>query len=200
MNNIVKVDETTLNRVMSKHFNDGFIIITADRSEITNKREKEQRFKQLKNDIANAGYSYIPVYGGYKETDPETGKLYDAPSFEHGLIVPNQKPFTNEARETDELVDLGKNLAKKYDQESFLYKPQGQNNKAFWIDQNGNVTNEFNNVTINNAAQMFFTKLFQGKKSGKSDRRFTFLPELFLNKAPYNASEAYKRFGEQFIR
>lgn len=199
-NNLIPVNEVTLNRILSKHFVDGFIIITADRSEITDANERNVRFKNLKTDITNAGYSHIPVYGGYKETNPDTGEQYDASSFERGLLVPNQKPLSNQSREDDQLVELGKKLATKYQQESFLYKPKGESTESYWIDASGNVTNKFNGVTINDVTQEFFTKLFHSKNSQKADRRFTMLPEVYLHKAPKNASEAYQRFGEQFFK
>jgi len=156
--NLIKIDEVGLNRILSKHFNDGFIIITADRSEITDKAERIKRYKQLKIDITNAGYPHIPVYGGYKETNPETQEKYDSTSFEYGFLIPNQKSFSGKTKDSDELIDLGKKLAAKYDQESFLYKPMGNNNESYWIDANGNVTQKFKGLTINDMTQEFFTK------------------------------------------
>jgi hypothetical protein len=117
------------------------------------------------------------------------------------LLIPNQKVGNSDkAHETDQLPELGKRLSKKYDQESFLYKPQGDEKKAYWIDRNGRVDYEFGNVTVNDLAQEFFTKLNNAKNSAKADRRFTFMNEIYLNKAPYSASEAYGRFGEQFYQ
>jgi len=80
--------------------------------------------------VVNAGYSYIPVFGGYKETNPETGEMYDAPSFEHSLLIPNQKPFTSKSHDEDQLVELGKKLAKKYQLESFCISPRVATIKA----------------------------------------------------------------------
>ena len=198
--NLTIVNEVTLNRVLSKHFTDGFIIITADRSEITDASERNARYKQLKTDVSNAGYPYIPVYGGYKETNPDTGEKYDATSFERGLLIPNQRPFNGNSREDDNLVELGKKLAKKYQQESFLYKPKGESKESFWIDANGNITNKFNGLSVNDITQEFFTKLFHSKNPQKADRRLTMLPEIYMHKAPSNANEAYQRFGEQFFK
>jgi len=201
-NNLIYVNEVTLNRILSKHFNDGFIIITADRSEITDANERNVRYKNLKSDIASAGYPYIPVFGGYKETDPNTGAMYDAPSFERGLLIPNHKALSNQTRDDDGsgLINLGKKLASKYDQESFLYKPMGEGNESYWIDRNGNTVAEFNGLTVNDISKEFFTKLFHSKNPNKADRRFTLLPEIYLSKPPSNASEAYQRFGEQFFK
>lgn len=195
------IDEMSLNRLFTKHFRDGFIIITADKAYIDDPRVAKDRYKQLERDVVNAGYSYVPVWGGYKEINPQTGSKYDAASFEMGLLVPNQKVGNSDnPHETDQLPDLGKRLAQKYDQESFLYKPQGEEKKAYWIDRNGGVDYEFSNVSVNDLAQEFFTKLNHARNSSKADRRFSFVNEIYLNKAPYSASEAYSRFGEQFYR
>jgi len=150
--------------------------------------------------VVNAGYSYIPVFGGYKETNPETGEMYDAPSFEHSLLIPNQKPFTSKSHDEDQLVELGKKLAKKYQLESFLYKPKGGDYKSYWIDANGNITQKFTGLSVNDITQEFFTKLFHSKNPNKADRRFTLLPEIYMLQSPRNASEAYERFGEQFFK
>lgn len=199
MDGIRILDEMSLNRLFTKHFRDGFIIITADKSYISDPRVAKDRYKKLEYDIVNAGYGYVPVWGGYKEINPLTGSKYDAASFEMGLLVPNHKVGnSDQPHETDQLPELGKRLAQKYDQESFLYKPQGEEKKAYWIDRNGNVDMEFTDVSVNDLAQEFFTKLKHVRNQQKADRRFTFVNEIYINKAPYTASEAYSRFGEQF--
>jgi len=212
--NLIKIDETSLNRILSKHFKDGFIIITSERSEITDPEESNKRFKQLKIDITNAGYSYIPVWGGFTETNPETGEKYDNPSLERALIVPNHKVNANEPYEDDsKLYDLGIRLTNKYNQECFLYKPQ-ENNKnkdtrARFVDGNGNVIATFDSVSINDLTQKYFTKISKtpkkikpDEKIRKTDKRFSFIEEnneIYFHKPPKNATEAYERFGEQFL-
>ena len=200
MDGIRLMNEMSLNRLFNKHFNDGFIIITADKAYIDDPKVAKDRYKQLERDVVNAGYGYVPVWGGYKEINPQTGNKYDATSFEMGLLVPNQKLGNSDKPNKDfQLQDLGVSLANKYDQESFLYKPQGEEKKAYWVDRNGAIDYEFGNVSVNDLAQEFFTKLNNAKNSSKADRRFSFVNEIYINKAPYSASEAYCRFGEQFF-
>ena len=74
----------------------------------------------------------------------------------------------------------------------------GNENKAYWIDRNGRIDFEFNNVSVNDLAQEFFTKIKHGKNLGKADRRFSFVNEIYMNHTPYTAREAYSRYGEQF--
>jgi len=199
MENLRLITEMSLNRLLSKHFVDGFIIITADKSYIDDPKIAKVRFKELKRDVANAGYSYVPVWGGYKETNITTGIKNDAASFEMGILVPNQKVGNSDmSYDIDRLKELGIKLSGKYDQESFLYKPKGNENKAYWIDRNGKIDYIFNNVSVNDLAQEFFTKIKHGKNSVKADRRFSFMNEIYMNHAPYTAREAYGRYGEQF--
>lgn len=199
MTGIRLINEMSLNRLFTKHFNDGFIIISADKASIIDAKIAKDRFKQLEHDVANAGYSYVPVWGGYKEINPETGNKFDSVSFEMGILIPNQKVGNRDKPHgTDSLVELGKKLSLIYDQESFLYKPMGNEKKAYWINRYGKVDYEFGNVSVNDLAQEFFTKLNNAKNNTKADRRFTFMNEIYINKAPYTASEAYDRYGEQF--
>ena len=73
------------------------------------------------------------LYGAdIKKINSETLNKYDAASFEQGILVPNQKVGNSDKpHELDLLKDIGTRLAAKYDQESFLYKPKGEEKKAF---------------------------------------------------------------------
>jgi hypothetical protein len=206
----ITLSEATLNRVMGVHFQTGFIIITAFR-DYRDISENFALFKELKNDIANAHYGFIPVYGGYQETDKDTGELVEVE--EPSLLVPNrdwdrgQKP-----REDDNLKEFGTMLCGKYDQESFMYKPKGSDDTAYFVDRNGKVVESMFTTTINDATRKYFTKLHNNKN--REDRRFTTLtqyddpkkekPEytgrsIFkFNRKPANVSEAVTRRGELF--
>lgn len=198
MDGIKRIDEVTIKRLLSKHFTDGFIIITADKSYIDDKKIADQRFKELKNDIVNAGYSFIPVWGGYAETKANGEKVE---CFEQGIIVPNQKVGRMEVEfDEDKLKEIGIQLSIKYDQETFLYKPKGLERKAYWIDRNGAIDSTFNDVTVNDLTQQFFTKLHNSKSFLKKHSQFSLVKEIYLNNAPNSLREAYKRYGEQFFR
>jgi len=199
MKNLNKINELTLNRIIGYHFDAGLIIISSERSEITDPEEKNKRFKQLKIDVQRAGYPFSPVFGGYQETNQETGELYGEPSFEKGLFVFNEISFTGKPKKDDNLKELGQKLAKKYNQESFLYKPMGKEKNFYYIDSNGNVVGEFSDVSVNDATHKYFTKLFHSKNPDKADRRFS-LFEFYIQKPPKGAHEAFHRMGETFFR
>ncbi len=166
--NLQTIDETSLNRLFDKHF----------------------------KDVRNAKYSFIPVYGGFienKGTDSEVEVQ------EPALLVPNQKVASNVNYDTtDELKELGISLCKKYNQDSFLFKPQNDE-KAYYIDKNGNVDMTFTGKAINDLTNDYFTKLHKNA-GNKTDKRFTFTEnKYYINHSPKSLSEAQMRYGEKFF-
>lgn len=182
----VLLNEVKLSRIIKHHFNNGFILISSDRGERT-KEQNDEMFKQLKKDVREAGYSYILVYGGFIENK---GKSDQKEVEERTLLVPNKK---NHIPFKDEIFQLGMDLAKKYSQESFLYKP---GNKSYYITPNGDVDMAFDDYRLNDATQQYFTKLYKSKT--KTDRRITF-EGIYVNDVPHSVSEAVTRYGEYFI-
>lgn len=80
------LNESGLNRFLSKHTSDGFIMVSAERIENTEKENKENT-KELESLISKIGYSYIPVTGGYKDlNDPNAEE-----SVEQSFIIPITK-------------------------------------------------------------------------------------------------------------
>ncbi len=87
---LIRLDETSFNRLVSTYFDYGFVIISANRtrggyfgtSDITPEQEEELRKRnkkadaELKQDLRHTGFGYVPVWGGYKEKakDPVTGE------------------------------------------------------------------------------------------------------------------------------
>lgn len=123
----------------------------------------------------NSGYGYIPVWGGYKEINPETGNKYDAASFEmRDLLVPNHKVGnSSQSMKPTNCQNWAKNLHKNTISVGYLQTERRE--EAYWIDRNGNVDMEFTDVSVNDLAQEFFTKLKHVRNQQKADRRFTFV-------------------------
>jgi hypothetical protein len=194
------VDESSLNRLLTKHYKDGFIIITSYRNENDDTANKKS-FEELKRTVRDNKYSFIPVWGAFIE-DAETPDAREVK--EPALIIPNHKVASTAPYPEDNLKELGIDLCKKYNQDSFLYKPAASTDKAYYIDKSGKVVTTFTNKTINYLTQIYFTKLFNTKStkgdfSGKTDKRFTFTEQLYLNKSPRAMNEAIKRYGEHFF-
>lgn len=199
--NLVKINlnETTLKKMLTKHSDAGYIIITAFRTVDYTYQENVKRNNKLKSDINKSEYSYIPVWGGFIETDSETGETQEVK--ERSFVVFNFKrgstePFVG----SDELKKLGMFLCKKYDQESFLYKPQGPQTKAFYLNRNGKVDMSFKSVTPTTNTDVYFTNLSKGKNDPVAKKSFTYREgTIWLPDSPKTLAEAYKRYGEVFL-
>ena len=214
--------EASLGRVLNKYFDLGFIVITADRTceaetgspcteeEVMKQNEtNKQNEKQLKSDIASAGFGFVPTYGGFRErvVDPETGEetLVDNPEPEMSFIIPAQRRGSTGQGETDadDLKKLGMELSAKYNQDSFLWKPPASIDKAaHWVTRTGEVEMSFDDVVANDLEQIYFTKLrkkpgrFSLTEADEDSRTFT----VYIPKPPASPAEARQRYGEIFIR
>ena len=131
--------------------------ITAFRGEYSGNQNK-QRNKELFNDIKSSGLSYIKSYGGYIEK--QDGK--DVPVTEDTFCVINTQ-YTDK-----DFISLCVYWCGKYDQEAVLItfpKPLGQYNPRCaaqriqvvgnYYNANGDVTMEFNSVSLQNIEEYF---------------------------------------------
>jgi len=214
------LNEATLARVMSKYFDIGFIIISADRSceaelgrKCSEHEENQQRHinkesePKIKADIKASGFGYIPTYGGFREKveDEETGEFYyvDNPNPELSFTIPAQKGDNLEAVDLEKLKQLGMELCQKYDQDSFLFKPpNSKDTSAYFITRTGDVEMKFDNVVANDLKQIYYTQL--RKKTGRKTHgdRFSLTENfsVYIPHPPSHPQEARKRRGEIFIR
>lgn len=195
----IDLKETTLTKMLTKHSDAGYIIITAFRGEFEYK-ENVKRNQKLKSDIDKSEFSYIPVWGGFIETDSETGEQKEVK--ERSFVVLNFKRGSKESSpDSEELKKLGRVLCKKYNQESYLYKPQGNETQAFYINSMGKVEMKFNSATPTKAADMYFTNLSKSSKKSVGNKAFTYREGvIWLAQSPKSLAEAYKRMGEIFIK
>jgi hypothetical protein len=230
------LNESSMSRVLGEYFNLGFIIITGDRScwaeqggrDCSPEEEKEQAEKNKKNeklirqDIKNAGFGFVPTYGGFKEKIMHDGMVcyLDNPHPEKSFIIPAKKIASEHPRaDYESLRKLGVELCIKYNQDSFLYKPpQKVDKSAYFIDKHDKVESTFSNVKVDDIAQQYFTALRKdANKIGnggtepdkaKDKRRFSLLESkssegkwyFFIPKSPRDTSEARSRYGEFFFK
>ncbi len=195
----INLKETTLKKMLTKHSDAGYIIITAFRSEYEYK-ENVDRNNKLKADIDKSGYSYIPVWGGFVELHKPTKKLREVK--ERSFIVLNFKRGSTEmVGDSKELKVLGQKLCKKYDQDSYLYKPQGTETKAYYLTGDGKVDQTFTSVSPTTSADIYFTNLVKSSKKSVGTKSFTYREGvIWLAQSPKSLAEAYKRMGEIFLR
>ena len=214
INDLQVLNETTLKRILGEYFKQGFIIVTADRSCEAEKGEKcspeeikEQEqinienHKKLKSQIRDAGFGFVPAFGGYKEkvVDKDTGEisLVDTDKPENAFIVMArpEKGLTYE-----KLKEFGISMAKEYNQDSFLFKPANEDDKgAYYITKTGDVDMSFDDVTPNDIEQIYYTQLRK-----RRHERFTFTEDLVFEmkipNPPNSTAEARLRRGEIFYR
>ena len=156
-----KLDENSINRILKHGEDEGFIVISA--SKMANEpQDNKQCEKELKKDIQEAGYSYTPVYGGYKEDS-------EKPVFEPSFIVYN-KDRSGKTLELNDLIRFGMDMAKKYEQECFYLKRPGV--PPCFVNCNGKKISEkeSDSVKINRPDETFFTT---DKRDKSSSHTFT---------------------------
>jgi hypothetical protein len=199
----IPLTEARLARVMTKYMEDGFIILTSDRTcnaekgrKCTQEEDEEQyqinkqNYQDLVAAARSSGFGYIPAVGGYKEkvVDPETGEesLVDTANPENSIVIVSRGDI-------DALKDFGFEVARKYNQDSFFFKPpNSEDTGAYYLTQDGSVDMSFSSFKPEDIEQEFYTQLKKDK------RRFTALPErrVHFRENPGSVWEARRRYGE----
>lgn len=186
-----KLDESTLNRLIKGHDKDGYAIISASRGDKT-PSENNKRFDELKEKVWSLGYSYVPVFGGYKEDD--FGEVLEKSLF----VLPKNK------RSGD--IDLEKffsdmrELGKEYEQDSVLVKYPDENPRYLELST-GELGAPFDGeLLLNDVTQQYFTSLKKwnvdkyGDSINGKPQRYTFTTnEVYLREQPKTISEAHRR-------
>lgn len=173
--------EETLNRILDKHGKNGFVVLSANRTDgITTRQENNENTRALIADIRaeKEHYSYLPVYGGYVGTDGVVD------SYEPSFIVFNYNR-KGEPTDFENLKSFAISMCGKYNQNSVLIVPPNQ--EAFYINSNGVVVGKQNgNTILNDPTQQYFTSLVKTRNldADNPDRlkRWTYDMEFFEGK------------------
>jgi len=217
MANSQKITEGSVDKALSDHFDSGFIIISADRPCVPDfggtcsvEEQNKQREvnaaneKEIKKDIEQAGFKYIPTHSGRTEVsrDPESEALNynDVPMPELAFIIPAKKE-NSEADDHDflDLKSLGVALIRKYGQDSFLFNPpSGTDSSAFFIGKDGGVQLRLQDVSSNELVQSYFSRL-RKEPTGNSYKMMENKTFLLVPKPPKNIFESQARRGEVFV-
>ena len=92
MTTLKEASKYALNRVFQNLEFHSYVVISSDRHELS-KDENLKRFEKMKEVVKNAGFSYIPVKGGYLENVPDGVDIEDAKArrkyqmYENSLII-----------------------------------------------------------------------------------------------------------------
>lgn len=165
----MKVNEMNLDRLLSKHTDHGYVMVSACRNDhsedpVENRKMNNVKTNELKRDIYDFGYQFIPVQGGYHELNS------DEESVEQSFIIVNYKRGSNvPVGDFAELKAIAIDLCKKYRQDSVLIvEPE---KKPTYYKQDGSVDFELNgHVSVRDNAREYFMR--QGK-----GRTVTFISE-----------------------
>jgi len=196
---MVLLNETSLDRVINKHLKEVCFMISASTSDNT-EVENNIRTKELKRDIVSLGLSFIPVGGGYKYKELESGKEKEGIEksfivlpYRYGTKSVNGEKVKENSISTKELFSIAKELTKKYNQESFLFVNNEGKSKgdviAKYYSSDGRAvswSSGFKGLTVNDLTEVYFTSLQNKgkdkKKTGKADKRFTMTEDIFVEK------------------
>lgn len=186
-----KLDESTLNRLIKGHDKDGYVIISASRGDKT-PYENNRRFDELKGKVWSLGYSYVPVFGGYKEDD--FGEVFEKSLF----VLPKNK--RSDTIDLEKFFSDMKELGKEYEQDSILVKYPDENPRYFELST-GKLGVPFDGeLLLNDVTQQYFTALKKWNTDKYGDRikgkpqRYTFTTnEVYLREQPKTISEAHRR-------
>lgn len=215
-----RLDETTMTALQGKYMESGFIVITPDRTcqaelglaygepcppgaEEEQNLKNQQNRETMKQEIRSAGFGFTPVMGGYKEklVDPVSGEesRVDTNAPESGFLVMAQPGRPNLG--IDELKELGMQLAAKYNQDSFFFKPpNAESTDAYYLKRDGSIDMTFHDFKFGDLEQEYYTQLAKGPEKRQPDKRFSALMESMLVPVPpRNATEARSRRGEFFV-
>lgn len=205
----IMVEHITIDRIMHKHGNNGFIIISANKSDLPPEINEENTKEMIKL-IKISGYSYLPTYGGYHNT--ETGEDGD---YEPSFIIFNYNEQNNYDNSSDfkELEDFGKFLCKKFDQDCFLCKRSDM--PPMYLNRNGDKISvrETNKYWKNDPTKNFFSTFHTPEQDDKYGigRRWTNdihfpdendtdnnekIKEIYVNPIPCSLTERMRRKNE----
>jgi hypothetical protein len=178
---LLRVDETSVGKMLNTHMGVGYIVISASRGNLS-RLDNHRRTNALKAHIKKSGYSYIPVWGGYIEnagTD-DAMEVKEASfvvfPFRRTRGADGDLQGLDDKDGAESLKHFGARMCRLFDQEAFLYvygnvdrkrrfqklgrPPVGIGMKAQFITGTGKVTGTFNLAgSYNSAVDMYYTNL-----------------------------------------
>lgn len=142
--------------------------------------------KQLKKDIHDAGFSYTPVFGGYRMQ--ETGEENHEPSYVVYCYDRKGQPC-----DFQQLKDFALKMCAKYKQESVYVQAPGE--PPVYLDKDGNQINSSssNNFKFNRSDETFFTTTSRDKNSGQRFTGDIVFESLYIPLRPGDYNERLRR-------
>lgn len=199
----VLVEKITIDRLMRKHGDNGFVIISANRSDKPEERNTAAT-QALIQDLMDSRFSYLPTYGGYHDKNRSDVKDEFEPSF----IVFNYSQ-DGTPMNWSLLHRFALDMCGKYEQASVYIQPPGK--EPEYQDEDGNKVNSTSSRDYikNDLDQEFFTSMSSPEeisrhgKTQKVGRRFTsdiqFESKVYVNPMPSSIAARRMRKGEIMV-
>ena len=198
----VLVEKITIDRLMKKHGDNGFVIISANRSDMDDERNTKAT-QELIRDIKRSGFSYLPTYGGYRGSDDVVD------SFEPNFTVFNYDINGNPTN-FDDLHKFAIDMCGKYEQDSVYINEPGK--APEYQNKDGEKVSERSsrNYVKNNFKKEYFTSFSSPEEIGKhgktqpigrcftSDISFD-ESKIYVNPMPSSNIVRMRRKGEVMI-
>ena len=150
--------------------------------------------RQLKKDIHAAGYSYTPVFGGYKMQ--ETGEESHEPSYVVYCYDRKGQPC-----DFQQLKDFALRMCGKYKQESVYVQAPGE--PPVYLDRHGDQMNSSssNNFKFNREGETYFTTTGRDKNSKQRFTADIVFENLYIPLRPGDYNERLRRnsLGEYIL-
>lgn len=194
--NAKQIDAPSISMLLNKHTDNGYAMVSAccldwDEVPVKNRQMNNTRTDEIKKDIYDSGFQFIPVQGGYHELGSE--KMAVANFF----IIVNYKRGSNvPVEEFAELKAIAIDLCKNYRQDSVLIVEPGKN--PTYYKKDGSIDLEFGSGTnVMDNVKEYFTRRGRGFAFlFETEQPHTIMGchcrasrgEIFLN--PYSTSRA----------
>jgi len=189
------LNEVTVNRLIGKHYDSAFVIVSASRPENT-AQENNQLTKELLLKLKNNPYSYIPIFGQFITNK---GSVNEQLFYETSFLILN---FNKDKEELpfEGLKTLGLEICSEFSQKTILVKSPDGNPKT--LTRNGEVDIEFSgSLVINDLTQAYLKSLIKACDIPKTNQSTLTLERVYINPPPATYSERHIRYlsGEIFL-
>lgn len=179
---------------------DGYVVLTPFKPGLSTSANYK-RNKRFLEDLKKANYAHFPVWGGFNVY--ENNELKNKrPLMVRAFIIINTPRASSQAYEnSDRLNELGQELCKKYGQLVYLCKQKETGNNVYLVNPAGQTLRIFISGSMIESADSYFSNFSESGLYGKHEERYEFLADrLYVPATPGSLGEAYKRYGEIFIR
>ena len=158
------------------------------------RRRNKAADKALLNDIKEAGYSYTPVFGGYRMK--ETGEESHEPSYVVYCYDRNGQQL-----DFQDLLQFGLKMCLKYSQESVYVQAPGK--PPVYLDYNGNQVNSTssNDFKFNRDQEEYFTTTSRDKSHPQRFTADIVFENMYIPIRPgdYNENMRRRKSGEYIL-